>query len=266
VTATVNVVPGPDYAVSAATLPTSGAPGAAFVGSPSLDFTVQETGGNAGTQSISWNVYISTDTLLDAGDTLEDSGSIGPLGASGSQLISFTGTWPGSPGKYYYLLVDLNAGDDSNPINNGYISGAIPVPDSFAESEPNDSAPPMSVSFDHIGTLAAGQLVQITGSMDTFGGYDTFRFTAGAGMTKIELRATWSTGFNDIDLFFWEEGGAVLASSQDPDADFEPKDPTLMKVQSLTPGQNYLIGVYFWLDNDTSGSAGQPYTIMLEGS
>jgi hypothetical protein len=262
VTATVTVVPGPDYTVSAATMPTSGIPGAAFVGAPGLDFRILETGGNAGTLPISWRVYVSTDTLLDGGDTLADSGSIGSLGAGNFQDVTFAGTWPGSPGKNYYLLVDLTAGDDTNPVNNGYISAVISVPDSFAESEPNDSDPPPAApgSFDDVGTLVSSQLIQITGVMDG-AGYDTYRFTAGPGMTKVDIKAFWSTGINDIDLFFWQEGGgAVIASSIDPDPDTEPKLGNELKITSLTPGLNYMIGVSF-----VSAST-QPYSVNLEGN
>jgi hypothetical protein len=261
VTATATVVPGPDYAVSLATMPTGGAPGAAFVGAPTLDFTIQETSGNAGTLTVSWKVYISTDMLLDGGDVLADSGSIAPLAASGSQLVNFAGTWPGSPGKYYYLLVDLTAGDDTNPVNNGYISAVIPVPDTFTESEPNDSASPPWTNVDDVGTLSKGQLlVVMAATMDAPGGYDTYKFTAGGGMTKIDIKATWNTGSNDIDLFFWDAAGGLLADSQVTDPDAEPKTGA-KKVTGLTPG-DYFIGVFF----GPTSSGSDNYDLTLEGS
>ena len=84
-------------------------------------------GGDDGTQTVSWTVYVSEDaTLLPAGDLVVDAGTIGPLAAGvSSAVIPFDGTWPVTPYPPWtwrlYLVVD--AADEVDPGDN--TSGAI---------------------------------------------------------------------------------------------------------------------------------------------
>ncbi len=181
--------------------------------------------------------------------------------------MSFGGSWPGGIGRYYHLIITITAADDGNPVNDTYVSAPIPVPNSFTESEPNDDGPPPppASSFNTVGVLDAGQLMEISGTMDTAGNYDTFVFTAGAGVTRVEIHCTWAPNFDDIDLEFWNQtiGGSALLS-QDTTSYSEP-DPANAPwtIVGLTPGDDYAVGVWFYLDGGGSGSTGQPYTLQI---
>ncbi len=264
----VSAPPAPNYNIAAATIQTSGAPGALFTAAGVHDFTIQEVSGNAGNQTIDWAVYISTDQILDGGDTLEASGSEAALAGSGSVVVPFDGTWPGA-GRYYYLIIKITADDDSDPINDMRVSSVISVPVSYTEgAEDNSDIGPTPPAFtaavsDYAITLNVDSLVEINGTMDTYDQYDTYKFTAGAGVNSVEIYATWATGFDDIDLYLWDESGANLSTLQTGTSS-EPSSPP-WTITGLTPGNNYYVGVNFYLDLDTSGSAGQPYKLYLYG-
>ena len=255
--------PAPDYEISATNLPANGSPGVAL--SAPHNFDIQNTTANPGTQSIDWVVYASLDQVLDGGDTMIASGSTGPLGAApASTNIDFTGNWPGF-GSYYNLIIDISADDDGNPVNDRLVASSIPVPVSYAEIETNDDGPPNPAATDvhNIGVINQNELIEITGTMEgPINRYDTFEFQAGAGVTKIEMTATWATGLDDLDIDFWHNinGGATLGTA-DTDVDVEPGSPP-WTIVNLTPGENYCVGLKQWL-NGTGVSIGAPYTLLI---
>ena len=253
----------PNYAVTAVTSAAQGKPGELFSLSGTHSFTIDEMADNGGTQAIDWWVYISDDKVLDAGDApAAASGSRAALGALGSVTIPFDGTWPASSG-FYYLIVRISADDDGEPSDDMGTSGEIAIPILFTETEPNDdNAKPFAANnINDVGTLSTYQLVAVSGTMDNAGKYDTFKFVPAAGATSVELRAAWNTGYDDIDIFFWNDAGDELFT-QDSWVDQEPENPP-WTIISLTPGANYYVGVKFYLDGGTSGSAGQPYTLYI---
>jgi hypothetical protein len=259
--------PSPDYKITTPNFPPSGTPGGAL-GVP-RNFMIEEDDNNPGSQPVTWTVYISEDQILNVGDTQIDTGTIGPLGALGSHLVDeldFTGNWPGGYGKYYYIIATVTADDDENPINDTLVSSPIPVPDPFIEAEPNDDDPPPPVAsqYNDVGTLNDGHLIEVSGNISALGTYDTFRFTPAPGVTTVEFEATWATGFDDIDLDFWHNVPAgVVLNTADASVNTEPSSPP-WTIINLTPGEEYCIGVFFFLSGGPP-SVGQPYALRIRG-
>jgi hypothetical protein len=261
---TVSPGPAPDYTISVLNHPIKGYEGAAL--NPPHNFTIQEVAVVAGSQDIDWEVYASTDQNLDGGDTLLDSGTESALGAGGSVAVTYSGSWPAGMGNFYYIVVKIEAADDGNDVNDTAVSSMIPVADTiFTESEPNDGVPPPPATgnYDNLGTLNAGQLVEISGAMDAFDEYDTFRLDT-AVSTEVEVVVYWNTGFDDIDLHFWRNiaFGGLFVATQGNNLNIEPATPPWIVV-GLNPGSEYCVGVYFWLAGNTSGSTGQSYTLYV---
>ena len=210
----VSLPPSPDYTVDvpSAVLPATGTVNALLSAAPGgpYHFSIRNTSANTGTQQIYWRVYASSDAILDASDTLLAAGSIGFLAGSSTSLpINFDGTWPVT-GAYYRLIITANAGDDANPSNNNLISGPVEVPNVAAEVESNDGVGPYPgslASANDLGSLALNQLVKVTGTTDGKNKYDTFKINVAAGATSLELKAIWSTGADDIDLYVWDTTG-----------------------------------------------------------
>jgi hypothetical protein len=254
----------PDYRVINTTINGTGTPVAALSGTN--QFQVQNAAAFPGAKAITWRAYASLDAVLDGSDTLLSSNTIGPLGASvTSVMIPFTGTWP-IFGSFYRIIISVDADDDTNPSNDTLVSSDITVPVNYPEGgeNNNDGTWPISQFGDYGITILPNQLVQISGTMDSYNLYDTFRWTAGPGMTRIEMKITWATAFDDCDLNFWTTTG-TLFQSQDTDPGQEPGGMRYT-IFGLTPGNQYYTAAYFWLANNTSGSTGQPYKLLLYGT
>jgi len=103
-------VAGPTYTVTAVPLPTGSAKGGPVSGT----FTVKNTGGGAGSSSISWSVYASLDSNLSvsAGDSLIESGTTSALTSGSSSSPPYFGLWPSIAGTYYIKAV-VQAADDT---------------------------------------------------------------------------------------------------------------------------------------------------------
>ena len=115
-------------------------------------------------------------------------------------------------------------------------------------------------------TLGANQIIVIEGLMDAYQGansqYDTYKFTTIAGMSRLSMRAMWATGYDDIDLYLWDTGATDL-NSIEVGINSEPGNGTF-DVTGVTPRICY-VSANFWLANNTSGSAGQKYVILVKG-
>ncbi len=85
-------------------------------------FNIQNIGISPGTQSINYTVYLSPNTTISQGDDVLTSGSIAPLAVGGSTTINIPGNWP-LGASTYYIIVSINATDDTNSTNNIEISG-----------------------------------------------------------------------------------------------------------------------------------------------
>ena len=156
-------------------------------------------------------------------------------GSATSAVIPHGGTWPAF-GSYYRIIVSVDADDDTNPANDTLVSAEITVPVNYVEGgeNNNDGTFPFTSFGDYGITILPNQLVQITGLMDTAGLFDNFRWTAGAGTTRIQIKILWSTGWDDIDLYFWTSGGTEFLS-EDTDIDEEPGGMRFT-ITGLTPG------------------------------
>ena len=115
-------------------------------------------------------------------------------------------------------------------------------------------------------TLGANQTIAIEGVMDAYVGavsqYDTYKFTTTGGLNNLSMRAMWGSGFDDIDLFLWDTGTTNLGSVE-VGINSEPGAGTF-DVMVPTPRICY-ISANFWLANNTSGSGGQKYVILVRG-
>jgi photosystem II stability/assembly factor-like uncharacterized protein len=113
---------GPDYVVSSPAYPPNVVPSGAFEG----NFRISNTS-VAGIEDIDWSVYISSDLNYDADDTEADSGTQTALAVGDvSGVITFAGTWPGSP-TGYYLIIILTAADEIVTGDNVTVSGLVPL-------------------------------------------------------------------------------------------------------------------------------------------
>jgi hypothetical protein len=270
----VTAPPAPDYTASFnAAIPWSGLVGTAMSLTGTPQMTIQNLSVNAGHQNITWAVYLSTDNVLDAGDTLVQQGTIGPLAGSGSTSVSFAGNWPAAPGQLYFLIATVQATDDSNVTNNVVIAPhACAIGDyRYVEGAENNGGvgpnpPAGQTSNTGVTSLGANQTIAIEGVMDAYIGavsqYDTYKFTTNATMSKLSSRARWGTGYDDIDLYLWDTGATNL-DSIDVGINSEPGAGTF-DVTSVTPRVCY-ISANFWLANNTSGSGGQKYVILVRG-
>ena len=113
ITVTTTGMPNVDYGVASFTQT-----GPLLAGGPiSESFTLENSGTDAGLQSVQWTAYVSSDSLttISAGDTVIDAGSRGPLGAApASASVGITGTWPGAHGTCY-LKVKIRRPTTSTP-------------------------------------------------------------------------------------------------------------------------------------------------------
>ena len=242
--------PQPDYAITAPTFPASGTPGAALSGTPG--FTIQETSGNPGVPPINWAVYVSLDTILDGSDTLLASGSNVALAGSGSVVKNFAGNWP-AVGSYYYIIITISAGDDSNPVNNILVSSKIPVP--YTETEANNTY--LTANAYGI-TLAPGKTFLITGSLENSGN-DYFAFNTGTA-TTVTFTVTWATGTDLIDIDICDNVGTIIASGASTNINIESG---LWTVDA--PGVMRYVNVSDW--NTPPGSAANDaYTLIIEAN
>jgi hypothetical protein len=264
--------PQPDYtAIFSMAIPWSGLVGTAMSLTGTPQMTIQnQSATNAGNQTITWAVYLSTNNVLEVGDTLVQQGSVGPLAASGSTTVSFAANWPAAPGQLYFLIATVLATDDGNVTNNVVIAPhACAIADyRYVETAGgNDgvgpSPPGGQTSNTGVAALAAGQTIAIEGLMDAFNGYDTYKFVTAASMTRLSIRAMWETGYDDLDLYLWDTGATNLKTNE-VGINAEPGGGTF-DVISVTGPRTCYISANFWLANDSSGSMGQKYVILVRG-
>jgi len=82
-------------------------------------FTLDNEGTDDGTVGVSWKMYVSTNTTVDVGDTLVDSGTESAMtSAEAPRSVAFSGTWPSTPDSYY-LVAEVSAADDEAAGNDG---------------------------------------------------------------------------------------------------------------------------------------------------
>ena len=232
-------------------------------------FQIQETAGFDGNQTISWTTYISVDTVLDGSDTIRDFGTIAALTAgSTSAVIQFDDNLPAFYG-YYYIIIQLTAGDDSNIANNSYTSSRISVWQTSGniESDQNENDTYLSMAEDYAILLNPGDTVQIDGIIDEYTFNDLFLVTTGSLTTGLDISLTWITGDDDLDFYLYDETGTSVGSSAETANDSEPAAPPWSS-PVLSSNAVYYVQVRAYLGGDTppSSSPGQPYTLIITGN
>ena len=224
--------PPPDYTASfSSAIPWSGLVGTAINLTGTTQITISNTEAVPGHVTITWAVHLSTDMVLDVGDTLLKQGSIGPLAGFGSSVADFgTGgvNWPVPPWGIYYFIASVYAVDDSRPTNDVVVASHICATGDYRYLElaennnGNGTNPPLAqTSPTLVSTLGANQTMVIEAVMDGYGLFDTFRFATIASTSRLSMRAIWVTGFDDLDLYLWDTGSTNL-SSLDLGIDSEP--------------------------------------------
>ena len=249
-----------DYMVS-----TAPAGGGYQVGSAiNESFVVENQGSDAGSADIDWYVYSSTDPFYNAGDTLIDSGSYpGGLGFGGSTGIGVDGdlvggTWPAAGS--YYLIVRLEAADETNSSNNlassalytianpvattpDYLAGGVSM---YAPNVTTGSSVSETFTIQNIGSNGVDEVDWTAyASLDTtpdageeIGSGTISALTAGSSLAGITAFGTWPTTPGSYYLII-----TVTAPDEDPadrpdlgisPARFTVADPPDYEVQGVT--------------------------------
>jgi hypothetical protein len=196
--------PNVDYLIQSLTLTAAAGvrgPGQALSGT----FQYRNSGVDSGSASatLSWGVYASLDTVLDAGDSLIASGGgLAALAAGAtSGAVAWSGTWPLGFGSYY-LIATVTSAEDTNQANDSGNNGsAIPV-GIYDEtvSEPNGDVVGLGNPYALGITFKPGMSIKITGTLNAFSGADSddvFMFNTGSASTIV---ATASWGINKPSL------------------------------------------------------------------
>ncbi len=262
----------PDYAASFTTDPAwSALVGSAIAG----QIRIQNISANLGLKPIAYSVYRSADKVL-GGDTLLVTGSQSPLAAGTSVDVPMADgdTWPAG-GQFWYLIATISAADDVELSNNTVVSHPIAAADGrYVEGAENNGdsgpTPPAFAAVSATGlTLALNGTIALEGTMDAYVAanpqYDTYRFVTGAGIGGVSMKVRWQTGYDDVDLYLWDENKGQV-SSLATDVDSEPAGAPTLNIIGLAAGANYYAGLNFWLANNTSGSAGKPYVVLIKGN
>ncbi len=203
---------------------------------------------------ISWEIFVSTDTVLDMFDESVKTGSIPALTAGGSSgFIPFMdAVWP-SFGSYYYVIITISANDDNYGANNLLVSPVVTVPELFTEGVDSTDFGPTVVELFNVtdidpvldgNRMDRYQLIKITGLMESWD-WDTIKFTLGPGVTTIDIYAEWVDPSDAISLFFWDEGGNEWESSWWDNSGLREPEFDYFTIGGLTEGPNYYVGMDF---------------------
>jgi len=255
--------PPPDYAVSFNPLiPWSGKQATPISTNGTPQITISNASANPGHSNVTWSVYLSTDQVLDAGDVLLASGTIGPLAGSAFTTKSFDTAWPASTGTLRWFIATVSAADDSNLSNNTVVGmhPSVPGTYNYVEGAEDNSGsgkhPPVAqTSATGVTAMAANEMLVIEGTMDAFNAYDTYKFATAASVTQFSFKAVWNT--SNLQITSVEVGinsEPVLGGTGDG----------FLDITGVTAA-TYYISANFWLDNNTSGSTGQKYIILVKG-
>ena len=112
-----------DYTIPTTSFPPSGTVSTAVPGG--YTFTVKNSGSIPGSQPVDWKVYLSANTVLDGGDILIDSGTIGALAPLASTPVTIAGSFPAVTPGPWYLIAQVSAADDTTQVNNTSGAGAF---------------------------------------------------------------------------------------------------------------------------------------------
>ncbi len=253
----------PDYKVSTVIYASPAMAGRALSGT----FTLQNDGSANGTKTVNWTVFVSTDAVLDAGDTAVAAGTWVALPAGFIQLgIPFSGTWPSATGSFF-LFVKAVAADDTNPVND--VASANPTLTqadvNYSVTVVNNTPPstaggPLSGNFTLLNsgsvagfqdihwtvyvstdtTLDAGDTIVASGTRAPLGAFATD--------TGIPFAGTWPSSFGSRRIIVKAEAG--------DDVPLGAGKTGVSAVVTVTR-VDYAVTVVNWL---TGTAAGAPFT------
>ena len=241
-----------DYEINNLTFAVTGAPGAAINGP--TQFRIEEINNVDGNFDVAYSVFASLDAEYDGSDiklTITD--PTVSLAGGGIVDINLSGVydWP-MFGSEYYLIIQIDAEDDANSLNNQAVMGPISVPSVAIDENGNGSddegpypANPVAAFTDlitYIGNLQPFELVEINGTTGNAGRYDVYRFVPAPGMTEVYIRLDWFSGTDDMDLFLWTEtppNYEGYAGSFDPDYE-------ILVVDNLIANRSYYLGIHMF--------------------
>lgn len=200
-----------DYAVSNVSIGAAGPhPGDSVDGS----FDITHVAADDGLQTITWKVYTSLDDTLSSGDVRIDSGTLGPLSPGGNTSVVFSGVSPLRYGSYY-VIVEINAGDDGNSANNVAASGLPFTVGRYDEtpSEPNNDFAGLTDAFELGVVLRPGMRLEVIGNTTDPPGdeWDIIGFNTG---TASRVTFSWivDSGDFDLDIYIYDDTPTTLYS------------------------------------------------------
>jgi hypothetical protein len=182
------------------------------------NFIFTNGGTTNGAQTVNWEVYVSDDGFIGAGDALIDSGTTAALNASQvSGSVAFTGTWPNTS-ALYNLIVKVSASDDTSTADNtGLTAVMVSDPDVnyvvssvTAANTPAVGGSSISESFyvQNIGASDGTQPVFWTAYISTDNVFDGADVLIDSGQTT-PLTAAGSAGPLNIDSGSWPSVSGV---------------------------------------------------------
>jgi hypothetical protein len=261
----------PDYAIQTVTYPLSAEAATAVSGG----FNIRNTGGGKGTKILSWEVFLSYDPGLSGDDLSIGAGTSGPLAAGVSIQVLADDldyeNWP-SYGRCY-VLIRIQADDDSNTANNSYVSAVTElfVNDSEGQAQDgssNDGSGPITGVISpsqNLGVLRLGQTLVVKGwldPLDTSVGWDTYSITLGDGVSYVSSYASWTAGVDICFIYLWNENN-LQKISQSNDSSREPDSGFFTELVGV-PGATGYVSVYSRIGSlDFIGP--YPYTLYIKG-
>ena len=200
-------------------------------------FNLNNGGSDDSTSTVVWNLYVSTNNTLDAGDYLATWGTYDSLGKGASVPISPVGAaWPTTPGSYFLIVQiesqeDVAAGKDGNDVA---VSGAT-----FGVTAPKVDYIVTQVNHTGGAEKAPGQYLEGDFAYANNGPHDGAR----------EL--SWTVYASDNDTLSPDDIGVASGNGLTPlDVVDPPKTVTFSGYWPLDYGDYFLIAQVISLDDE----------------
>jgi len=233
-------------------------------GSPLHQIQITEIDSSSGLQDITWKIHQSDDPFLDGLDLQVAGGTIPRLVADGSTVIDVDFSLPGSWG-YWYYIVTISAGDDSDISSNTATVGPVHVWQAIgnAESDTDEDDILVTDADDFAVLLNPGDNVVLSGLIDQITMRDSFLIYTGQATTEFQIRATWVSAPDEdnLNLFVYDESDLIVDSSTDSGlVNEEPNGGGYWTLPGLTPSSFYYIEA---VSLAPGGDVGNDFTIEV---
>lgn len=221
-----------------------------------------------GNQTISWGIYLSTDTIYDAGDTIVQTGTNPPLAAGNSVQINFDGNLPPSYGEYYFLI-RVTAGDEVIQSNNLYFSpsrvyvwdNTVGASTTNKETDELTGATYLSDAEDYAVLLNPTDEVYVDAIIDDNGLDDLYKVTLGASTTELVITATWANSYDDLDIDLYDSTGTNIDFNWTATPDIET-----LTSSGLTPNSVYYVSILSCTGSGGNDHSGTSYLLSILGN